>query len=119
VKKIILILGILLLASQSWAAHLKLEKEYQREWCERHGGVLEYVLDDRARVDCLTEDYAIEFDFGPKWAEAIGQALYYAAKTNRMPGVVLIMEFPGDEKYLHRLQVVAQNYGIWVWTVRE
>ncbi|WP_171018846.1 hypothetical protein ACONUD_00725 [Microbulbifer harenosus] len=53
--------------------------DYQLPWCETAGGVAEYVLPDRTRVDCLTETHAMEFDFAPKWAEAIGQALYYAS----------------------------------------
>ena len=38
--------------------------------------------------------YAVEFDFAEKWAEAVGQALYYALKTGKKPAVVLIMEDP-------------------------
>lgn len=40
-------------------------------------------------VDCLTDEYAIEFDFSKKWAEAIGQSLYYASQTYRKPGYSL------------------------------
>ena len=46
---------------------LAAEKDYQREYCK---GIMEFRLPDRTRVDCLTEDHAIEFDFGKKWAEA-------------------------------------------------
>jgi hypothetical protein len=78
--------------------------------------VTEYRLDDGTRVDCLTDQYAIEFDFGPKWAESIGQALYYAEMTGRQPGVVLILEQPGDDRYLNRLRRVADKYNISIWT---
>ena len=30
-------------------------------------GQIEYVLEDKTRVDCLTEDFAVEFDFASKW----------------------------------------------------
>lgn len=53
---------------------------------------MEYKLEDNTRVDCLTPDYAVEFDFASKWAESIGQSLYYAQKTKRKPAVVLIMQ---------------------------
>lgn len=77
---------------------------------------MEYILDDRTRVDCLTRNYAIEFDFARKWVEAIGQALYYGLKTGRRPGVVLIMEDPIKEgRYLDRLRAVADQHGIKIW----
>ena len=76
----------------------------------------EYRLDDGTRLDCLTDDYAIEFDFAPKWAESVGQALYYSLKTGRQPGVVLIMVNDGDERYLERLNALAVKYNIKVWT---
>jgi hypothetical protein len=98
--------------------HLHPEKYYQKTWCDEHGGVVEYVLDDRTRVDCLTDEYAIEFDFAAKWAESIGQALFYGLKTNRKPSVVLIMEHPEkDQRHLNRLRVVAEKYSITVWQI--
>ncbi|BCB95842.1 hypothetical protein JZK55_07640 [Dissulfurispira thermophila] len=102
----------------SSVGHLYKEKDYQKAWCEREHGIIEYVLDDQTRVDCLLPDYAVEFDFAPKWAESIGQSLYYGLKTNRQPGVVLILEHPDkDEKYLKRLNTVAMHYNIKVWTM--
>jgi hypothetical protein len=118
-KRVIFILFLLILTvSLSSAGHLHKEKDYQKVWCEKEGGVMEYVLDDGARVDCLLSDYAVEFDFAQKWAESIGQALYYGIKTNRQPAVVLIMEHPDkDERYLKRLQTVADRYHIKIWTM--
>lgn len=99
------------------ASHLHKEYEYQSVWCERAGGVTEYRLEDGERVDCLTEEYAVEFDFAPKWAEGIGQALYYAKMTGRKPGVVLILEKSGDDRYLKRITTVADGHGLKVWTI--
>lgn len=110
-----LIISALLIASLVSAG----EREYQEIWCNRVNGVMEYVLDDRTRVDCLTEEYAIEFDFAKKWAEAIGQALYYSLKTGKKPGIVLIMEDHKDDKYLKRLKAVSDSYNIKVWTVSK
>ena len=107
---------LLLFQVQAFAGHLHLEKYYQEAWCEKAGGVTEYRLDDGTRLDCLTDDYAIEFDFAPKWAESVGQALYYSLKTGRQPGVVLIMVNDGDERYLERLNALAVKYNIKVWT---
>ncbi|MFH1027609.1 MAG: hypothetical protein V1791_06370 [Pseudomonadota bacterium] len=35
--------------------------------------------------------YAVEVEYAHKWAEAIGQSLYYSRMTGKKPGVVLIM----------------------------
>lgn len=117
-KRLLCCLIALSIATTCFAGHQHKEKEYQKAWCERRGGVLEYVLDDGARVDCLLPDYAVEFDFCSKWAESIGQALYYALKTGRKAGVVLIMENPEKEgQYVKRLKAVAEKYDITVWVV--
>jgi hypothetical protein len=116
-KKLIIII-FLFLASPVLAAHQYLEKDYQAVWCEKMGGLQEYELDDRTRVDCLTTEYAIEAEFAPKKFEAIGQALYYAAKTHRKPGILLIIENPDEQRHLDRLNVVAEKIGIKVWTIR-
>ena len=102
----------------TFAANIHKEKEYQNVWCARHNGEIEYTLDDNTRVDCLTEDYAIEFDFAYKWAEAVGQALYYALKTNKKPGIVLIIEKEKrDQKNLKRLEILTDKYNIKLWTI--
>lgn len=95
--------------------HLHPEKAYQDVWCSKNGGLTEYVLNDKARVDCLTKNHAIEFDFAPKWAESIGQALYYGLKTDKPPGIVIIVEKSGEDRFIKRVKAVADKYGITVW----
>lgn len=117
-----LILTLLILTSftglTALAKHLYKEAEYQTLYCNKVRGVLEYELDDKCRVDCLTETHAIEFDFAPKWAESIGQSLYYSMKTGKKAGVVLILENGKyDEKYLKRLHTVTDKLNIDVWTM--
>jgi hypothetical protein len=110
---------LLILTALSGCAHKPLlEMDYQRWWCERHGGTLEYRLPDGTRVDCLTKEYAVEVEYAAKWAESIGQALYYAQNTGRKPAVVLIVRDKNDGRFLKRLQYVAKEQGIKVWTVR-
>lgn len=94
------------------APHLHKEKFYQAKWCGRAGGRTEVVQRDRTRVDCLTDTHAIEFDFGPKWAESIGQSLYYAVQTGKKPGVVLILEKNRDIIYWIRLNTVIDEFGL-------
>ena len=112
-----LILFLVLLAAPCYAAHQYTEKQYQTKWCTGKG-VAEYKLSDNTRVDCLTKTHAIEFDFAPKWAESIGQSLYYSMRTGKKAGVVLIMENKEkDKKYLDRLQCVAKRFCIDVWII--
>jgi hypothetical protein len=116
----IMIFFTLLLASATPGAaapHRYKEKVYQGAWCAGHDGLTEVVLPDSTRVDCVTAEYAVEADFAPKWAEAIGQALYYSMRTGRKPGILLIMESDGDTRYLERLEAVTRNLGIAVWTI--
>ena len=91
------------------------ESHYQNNWCK---GQIEYVLPDRSRVDCLTDTHAIEIDFADKWAESIGQALYYASETGRKPGVALISENPAkDMKYIERWHGAARGLNIKLWII--
>ncbi len=99
-------------------AHCYPEKIYQSYWCKINNGQTEVSLYDKTRVDCITEDYAIEFDFANKWAESVGQALYYAFCTGKKPGIVLIIEdYRKDLKYLMRLKIITKKYNIKVWTI--
>ena len=93
------------------------EKDYQNFWCEDQ---IEYRLPDKTRVDCLTPDFAIEFDYARKWAEAIGQAIHYGMQTDRRPGIVLIIEKDSDMKYWKRMQDIIWYYHLPVqtWMVR-
>ncbi|MBO8430359.1 hypothetical protein IAC76_03140 [Spirochaetes bacterium] len=80
------------------------EAYYVSQWCSDDFGKREFVLWDNTRVDCLTKDYAIEFDFAKKWAESIGQALYYAKMTGKKPAVTLILTQLEDYKYVKRIE---------------
>ena len=110
--KLLLLIAIALTLQ---AKHLNKESYYQNLFCEKMGGEKEVILNDRTRVDCLTDDYAIEVEFPEKWAESIGQSLYYGLKTKRQAGVYLIIESESDNKYLDRLNRVADKYFIKVW----
>jgi hypothetical protein len=81
-------------------SHLK-EADYVNMYCK---GIIEYRLPDRTRVDCLTDEYAIEFDYAKKWAESIGQSLYYSKMTGKAPAVVLILTSLNDYHYVKRVE---------------
>ena len=98
--------------------HLHKERYYQNLICNVFNGQTEYVLPDHTRIDCLTSEYAIEVDFGYKWAESIGQSLFYAQQTGKRPGIVLILEHPKrDITFWYRFNKVSTKYGITVWAV--
>ena len=95
------------------------EKYYQTLLCDKLHGEMEFVLEDRTRVDCLTDEYAIEVDFAKKWAESIGQSLFYAHMTGKEPAVGLIIDTSKESRYLKRLDVIAQEYGIKIFILQK
>lgn len=92
------------------------ESYYQNQWCTSDFGRKEAVLWDMTRVDCLAKDYAIEFDFAKKWAESIGQSLYYAKLTGKKPAIALILTSPTDYKYVKRVERL--DYGIQIFLIK-
>ena len=80
------------------------ESYYVSQWCTSDFGRKEAVLWDMTRVDCLAKDCAIEFDFAKKWAESIGQSLYYSKMTGKQPAVALILTSLTDYKYVKRIE---------------
>ena len=61
---------------------------------------------------CDNGEYAIEFDFADKWAEAIAQSLHYALVTGKKAGVVLIVENEGEGRFWDRMNAVIENYNL-------
>lgn len=92
------------------------ESYYQNQWCTGDFGRKEVVLWDMTRVDCLAKDYAIEFDFAKKWAESIGQSLYYSKLTGKKPAVALILTSPTDYRYVKRVERL--DYGIKIFLIK-
>ncbi len=93
--------------------HLHKEAYYQQLWCNKHSGIMEYKNSDKTRVDCLTKDYAVEFDFAEKWAESVGQSLHYELMTGKKAMIVLILEHPETQMvYYERTKKLGEKYGI-------
>ena len=89
----------------------KNEAYYQKKMCESLNGKIEYVLDDKSRVDCLTSEYAIEVDFEKKPYECAAQALYYSIKTGKRPACALITS-KKTSRQITRLETLAAAYNI-------
>lgn len=116
-KTFIILLIVLLTSTNCQAKHIYKESVYQAYWCNSHNGIMEYKLNDNTRVDCLTKRYAVEVDFAPKWAECIGQALYYGITTKHKPAALLILENEKDIRYLKRIKKVARKHRIKIFTI--
>lgn len=115
-------IALFFILSFSAAAHaaprLHLEKVYQKAWCDKAKGQMEFLLRDGTRVDCLTKNYAVEFDFAEKWAEAVGQSLHYARLTGEDPAIVLIIEKESDWKHYWQLKKIAKKNDIKIWYIK-
>jgi len=112
-------LAIVLFITACSKSHHK-EKYYQTQLCNELDGVMEQSLLDRTRVDCLTDEYAIEVDFAKKWAEGVGQSLYYAAMTGKKPAVGFIVDdSKKDKRHLKRLEVLAKKYNIKIFKIER
>ena len=94
------------------------ERYYQTKFCLKLGGRIEYRLEDATRVDCLTDEYAIEVDWAKKWAEGIGQSLHYGLMTKRKPAVALIVG-KKDKRYLKRLERIAKEVNIKIFLITK
>lgn len=93
----------------------------ETEWClflaEKYGALVEYRLVDGTRVDLLNSKYAIEADWAHKslkWAEAIGQAAWYAINTRKQPAVLLLMidKEKTTMNNIYRCRTACQLYNI-------
>lgn len=85
------------------------EGDYVKRHCT---GQIEFQLWDGTRVDCLLEEEAQEYDWGRKYHEAIGQALWYAMNTGRQAVIVLIVESNSDARGVMRARRIIAHYGL-------
>jgi len=93
------------------------EKYYQKAFCKKVLGIMEYKLKDGTRIDCYTSTYSFEVDFAKKAYQAIGQALHYADTINNKPGIVLILRKKSDIKYINRIKNTAKKHNIKLFTI--
>ena len=99
--------------------HIHNEKYYQKEFCRKVLGIMEYRLKDATRIDCYTSTYSFEVDFAKKAYEAIGQSLHYADVISNKPGVVLIVRNKKDMNYVRRIKHTAKKYGIKIFIIND
>jgi len=106
---------LVLFSISAFSQEKQRESYYQDEFAKVIGGDTEVRLDDGTRADIVTDKYAIEVDFGAKWAESIGQSLSYAIQLEKQAGVLLVISGEDEIRFLDRLMAVAVQHGIQVW----
>lgn len=109
-KHLIVTSTALLTLSTSSFARLHNEAYYQIKFCNELNGEIEHRFSDGTRCDCITPSHAVEIEFPNKWYEGLGQALYYGIKANKKPGLGIVIEKPGELKYLKRLRQTIDYY---------
>lgn len=60
------------------------------------------------RIDVTTDDYVIEIDKIAKWAECLGQALFYSSTTGKRGICALIVDNPDTAK--EKLKVIENLF---------
>ena len=58
----------------------------QRRYCA--GMMQEQRVPLGGRVDCISDEYAIEIEWAEDWYHAVGQSLYYAVVMSGSPAVL-------------------------------
>lgn len=91
------------------------EKYYQNKYCN----TTEVRLTDYSRVDCIDSVYATEVDFDNKWAEAVGQSLWYAYMTKLKPKIIVIKRNPRFNRNINRLRILCKKYNITLQIVQS
>lgn len=87
------------------------ERYYQNRHCKQLNGITEYRIHN-VRVDCLTNEYAIEYDFANKFYEGISQALYYSQLTERIGKLVLIEENKEEKHFVDRAKEIIEYWNL-------
>lgn len=97
------------------------EAYYRDAWAGKHGGKTEVRMADGTRCDVVTATHAVEVEWAHKWAEGIGQSLWYSFQTNKKAGLVLILRNDKDREHVMRVRslVRAKGLAIEVWEVNS
>jgi len=105
---------LVLLALSTQVVAIENEDYYNRQFCSKVSGQAEYRLPDRSRIDCLTDTHAYEADWadGLKVYESIGQSLYYAAETNKKPGILLLVRKKNSDKHIRKVKRVIESWSL-------
>lgn len=87
------------------------ERDIAKPWCDEMKGISQR-LKGGTEVDCVTDAVAYEIDFAKKWAEGLGQALFYSSETKRKAGVALILRSAAEVRFVDRLKQAIEYHGL-------
>jgi len=73
------------------------ERWHAKELAAKYAADTEVQLRDGTFCDLLSDELAIEVDWPRKWAEAVGQSLWYARLTGRKPAIILLLKDPAHD----------------------
>ena len=90
-----------------------IKQNFVNRWKE-----LQNTLPNKTRVDCLTKEYAIEVDWAKKWAEGVGQSLYYSHMTNKKAAIALITSSK-DKRFIKRVEKIANKFNIRIFIIKK
>lgn len=107
----LLTIALLLVSSVAFA---QTEADHCRRLAPKYGADSEVRMWDGTRVDLMTDEYAIEVDFARKWAEGVGQAVYYGHLTGKKPGLILLAQ-KNEARFVYRAQTTAAAAGVRVF----
>ena len=95
------------------------EVEEVAKLAEKYQAEAEVRLWNGVRVDLINEEYAIEADWPHKWAEAVGQALYYAEMTEKKPAIILLVtNMTKEVRHCEKCLLVCRRNGIKLYIER-
>ena len=92
---------------------------FQNYFCQYMQGDLNVGFNDGGSVGCLTYKYAIEADRIDNWQLAFSDSLYFAAKSDRRPAVLLILNSEHQKYYLKKISLINRKYktNVKIWTI--
>jgi len=106
-KYVILILSVFFFLP----LHAQKEADYITELAQKLHGQSE-VSCYGGRADIVTDTYAFEVEFAPKWKNAIGQSLWYGLQLDRKPGIIIVMRDLSERRYALMLQSALDYAGL-------
>lgn len=79
---------------------------------------VDVVMPDGTRCDLVSDTYAIEVDYAPKWPQSIGQATLYSIWTRRTAAVLILSRGEVDKLHLLRCRMVCDRLRIRMFVER-
>ena len=106
---------LLVMVSLSATAFEK-EDFYNKKYCAELGGVNESYHKNTgatsAKIDCETDTVVWEGEWTHKAYEGVGQALWYASITGKIPGIIFYVKKANQQKYIDRAILTFESLGI-------